>query len=335
MTPHQEGMRKKFILIPEETDLKRGFKDRFYLFKSSSEQHPWNFWVEILAYFLSCKVGVKVPKTYLANYQGSYGSLQQWCYNHNETFTFNLNKSKVSQKYKVDPLVKGSKILQVYDNSYPQRLNEDMHILEDKHNISNCINALCQRTIGIDEGQYWVDCKEVTNQFLEMLCWDALIGNSDRHEGNWAVMWNQKKQRYQLSPFFDNGASLTHVIKEEEILRYQNDEKKCLSRYLVGGGNTKQKKKRKGKHHICWEESKPDRGFYELVKKMITQYNPVFLGGIQQKFKEVNIDEYLQEMEVFTRTDCLGSTLTPERLNLIGLVLKNRKRLLLDALRGG
>lgn len=57
-------------------------------------------------------------------------------------------------------------------------------------------------------------------EFVEMVTFDALIGNSDRHHSNWAVLVtfeNLDKLEVSYSPLYDNGSSLCSYVKESDI----------------------------------------------------------------------------------------------------------------------
>lgn len=51
-----------------------------------------------------------------------------------------------------------------------------------------------------------VDIESVKRGFMYMYLMDLILGNSDRHKGNWGLC--KKKGVYRFSPIFDNGASL-------------------------------------------------------------------------------------------------------------------------------
>jgi len=52
--------------------------------------------------------------------------------------------------------------------------------------------------------------------FIQMLAFDALIGNSDRHHDNWGVIFGPGAAP-RLAPAYDHGSSLGREIREDEI----------------------------------------------------------------------------------------------------------------------
>lgn len=58
--------------------------------------------------------------------------------------------------------------------------------------------------------------EETVSTFFEMFIVDALLGNFDRHGGNWGFL--KKDNKYTLAPVFDNGSCLfPQTINEDEM----------------------------------------------------------------------------------------------------------------------
>ncbi|RYG85650.1 MAG: hypothetical protein EON59_11765 [Alphaproteobacteria bacterium] len=53
---------------------------------------------------------------------------------------------------------------------------------------------------------------------------DALIGNTDRHQENWGLLWSNAggQMRVRFSPAFDNGTSLGHEQTEAALAKFHD-----------------------------------------------------------------------------------------------------------------
>ena len=65
--------------------------------------------------------------------------------------------------------------------------------------------------------------EETISLFFEMYIVDALLGNFDRHGGNWGFL--KKDNKYCAAPVFDNGSCLfPNLADENEMLKIMDDE---------------------------------------------------------------------------------------------------------------
>lgn len=71
--------------------------------------------------------------------------------------------------------------------------------------------------------QQLVDQVELSNHFWNMFVIDALIGNWDRHNGNWGFLYNQETDDIKLAPIFDCGSCLFPQIDEDTIIKCLKD----------------------------------------------------------------------------------------------------------------
>ena len=58
------------------------------------------------------------------------------------------------------------------------------------------------------EEQNAVDRMAVTERFWDMFIVDALIGNWDRHNGNWGFLYNNRSDEISIAPIYDCGSCL-------------------------------------------------------------------------------------------------------------------------------
>lgn len=68
---------------------------------------------------------------------------------------------------------------------------------------------------------FTINSEEHLDRFMLMTCFDALIGNSDRHWGNWGFIGNLKEY-VSLSPLYDNGNSMASFLSEKKIKKALN-----------------------------------------------------------------------------------------------------------------
>ncbi len=65
------------------------------------------------------------------------------------------------------------------------------------------------------EKQNMIDPVLLSNHFWDMFIVDALIGNWDRHNGNWGFLYNQDTDDVKLAPIFDCGSCLFPQMDEK------------------------------------------------------------------------------------------------------------------------
>ena len=58
---------------------------------------------------------------------------------------------------------------------------------------------------------------------------DALIGNTDRHNGNWGFLVNKKTKKVTFAPIYDCGSCLNPMIEDKEIESLNDTELKNLA----------------------------------------------------------------------------------------------------------
>ena len=75
------------------------------------------------------------------------------------------------------------------------------------------------------EGQTAIDQQKISNRFWDMFIVDALIGNWDRHNGNWGFLYNTITDGLELAPVYDCGSCL-YPQADEEIMKAVLDDPK-------------------------------------------------------------------------------------------------------------
>jgi predicted DNA-binding protein YlxM (UPF0122 family) len=122
--------------------------------------------------------------------------------------------------------------------------------------------------------------------FLKIPIFDFLIGNTDRHHSNWAIL--QKGKKYKLSPLYDNGSSLCCYIQESKLDSYLgNDRVRFMS--IVNSKSTSRirinKKIRKEPKHL---------EVLEFLSNNYYNYVIDFVKTINQNINENSINRILE-----------------------------------------
>lgn len=73
------------------------------------------------------------------------------------------------------------------------------------------------------ENQTAIDPHQLTEWFWDMFIVDALIGNWDRHNGNWGFLYNIVTDEISLAPIYDCGSCLFPQADEEIMRRTLDD----------------------------------------------------------------------------------------------------------------
>lgn len=173
------------------------------------------------------------------------------------------------------------------ENQYPYY---DKDKLEDTYSNSKYSIQMIQNSLnGILE----------IDEFYKIVIFDILIGNSDRHHSNWAILAKGTVYKtpedmfdiifnYSMSPLYDNGSSLCAYEDNNNLEIFFKDKMKFEA--LV---NTK------SKSAIGWENERPIRHFELLKKIKDNAYDRTiqYIENIKNNINEENIDKILSNFD--------------------------------------
>ncbi len=85
-------------------------------------------------------------------------------------------------------------------------------VIDSEHNGTGTELSDVLETI---EKQQFVSPKELLEHFWNVFVVDALLGNFDRHNGNWGFLFNDETQTAEIAPVFDCGSCLLPQADEK------------------------------------------------------------------------------------------------------------------------
>ena len=261
-SPYPEGSRDKYAVIaPSKGCPPFIIPEHRYLMKFSNRRYPVQFWSEIIAQKVGSYFGVEVPPTFLSidPKSGEPASLIEWFYGPQLENAVPVRKGGLSLfKSLKDLFVSEEEIpkthsLYVPGSSYMVRFIPEYDLVKGtQHNLQDVARWI--RIIGMLAGtDFWPT-------WARMLLFDVLIGNTDRHQDNWGVLWRANPDGGavpRFAPAFDNGTSLGHELMEERLDRYLSHD--AVERYV-----------RKGRHHMRFTRTdEKNAGHFDLIRHMI------------------------------------------------------------------
>lgn len=202
------GKREKDVRVEPNTG-------KLFYYKHSDKRYPWDFWCEVIASKLGQLLGLDIAHyepAYTKDVQGHYvwGCLSKL-----------LHDPKQGEEF-------------VHGQSYLQLLKPDF---ETERGVDHDYE-LIQKALILASAH-----EQDTLKFHEMLVFDALICNRDRHQENWALIRSRAKVRHgertpgqgdegllgdllafalsslqaRLAPIYDSGTSLGHNLLEAKM----------------------------------------------------------------------------------------------------------------------
>lgn len=261
---------------PPEPVIKPG---RRYLFKRSRERYPDQFWGEVVAYRIGCLLGVTVPPAFAA-----WNSKTQICASLIEWFYVDGMEAFIS----------GGDLISYVRPDFDRKSGEQHNM---KDNIVLMRMFYQTKSFYVNWRQWWVDA----------LLFDALIGNTDRHQDNWGLLFGSNGIR--LSPLFDNGTALGHEMFCARVKQWHDQE---LDRYIG-----------KGFHHLrrSLDDTVPIRGHLDLLQWALAEWPETYqTAGQRLNFSATDLSDAVSDLMALD----VPVRFSPERCAFILRLLKRR-----------
>ena len=284
----------------------------YFYFKQSDHRYPWELWSEVIASRLADMFSIPA-----ATYNPAV------IRNHSDLGDLWGCTSKLVHNFPFEEFTHGQEFLVKIDPSFDIERGE-------RHSYGLI------REVFNSEGLAPIDWLRLH----QMLVLDALIGNRDRHQENWAVISSpgrivvhtgpedgekgnsslrfvtstgeikvfrfEKEQR--LAPIYDSGTSLGHNLTEEGIQAHLESAVK-MSRYAFGP---------KAKSHIRWEGQKLPH--FSLLSRIVVQEPEVMreaIASVTLNFSPKRVERLLKMVDKDYDHDNPTFAITPARKEFI------------------
>ena len=139
-------------------------------------------------------------------------------------------------------------------------------------NLDRKIETELTDIIDVLEESKMIDTKEIKEKFWDMFVIDSLIGNTDRHNGNWGFLLNKQINEITFSPIYDCGSCLNPLLEDTELENMNSAEIKNLAINC----------------YSCIKLNGKKINYMSFMQKM---KNKECNDAIKRRFKKVNINE--------------------------------------------
>jgi hypothetical protein len=192
------GTRKKYLYIDPKTRRKAFFKYPM-VDEQSGEIIIGEVWSEKIAADIGRVIEIPTPEVAIAKNEDGFGSL---------SFSFLEDGEQ---------LYHGAEFLNVY--FAVKEIGEHFNPINLRHHKLDYILEITWRL-------------NVQNNIIDILIYDALIGNTDRHSENWGLVSNMNNSNFKLAPAYDNSSSLAREFKNDEKRLLLLKDKNMLNHYI-------------------------------------------------------------------------------------------------------
>lgn len=198
---YPEGSRSKRLLrCPDPAPKPWLIAGHRYLFKESRRTYPEQFWAEVVATRIGAGCGVPVPPAYACydSGTGKAAALIEWFYGY---------PRKPSKRFLSGGLLMKAAIKDFDHEKGRQHNFATIHTWFQLFQAASALTSTPSNSRALQLQPDWI------HRWAAMLTFDALIGNTDRHQENWGLLvdvGSPPRVSLELAPAFDNGTSLGH-----------------------------------------------------------------------------------------------------------------------------
>ena len=131
-----------------------------------------------------------------------------------------------------------------------------------------------------------INLSDLLEKFYDMFIIDALIGNTDRHNGNWGILLDMINNKHIFSPIYDNGSCLNPLLSDDEINNMDYAEIKNLALNC----------------YSCLKEDNKKINYMEYISSKKNKYVNDALIKVLPKINLEKIESFINNIECINDT---------------------------------
>lgn len=129
-----------------------------------------------------------------------------------------------------------------------------------------------------------INTAETIEKFWNMFVIDSLIGNTDRHNGNWGFLLNKIIGKVEFSPIYDCGSCLNPMLEDEELHQINETELKNLAINC----------------YSCIKENGKKINYMTYIKQMKNNECNAAIKRVFKKIDIIKIEDFINSIEGIT-----------------------------------
>ncbi len=304
----QKGNREKSLFINPSNSQKYFFKNPVPKY-SVTEPHS-----EIIASEIGNQLDIEVVQHNFGFFKGQFGSLCKTVLKTtHESGVDNIKTIRTNEE-----LIHGQQLLLAHE--------PDFDIKKGRAHSFQLIKKTLESTERIK-----ADFDKFFRRIVQMIIFDSIIGNKDRHQENWALIERpvliavrdsvtnnlvlKRKRIYRFSPLYDNGSSLGRELLERKVALLLNSKDRVPFESYID----------RQQYHIRWFDK--EIRLHDLIKNIKLEHEQIVQTVIDSAVNNFNpdrfsrwIDNYDQKLRNFKEEFCLSDN----RKNLIKKLVERR-----------
>ena len=187
-----------------------------------------------------------------------------------------------------------------YNEELENRLNIELSSTGSEHMVE-----LKDILIHLEDNPILSKVEGLEQRFWDCIVIDGLINNNDRNNGNWGLLFENK--RYKIAPIFDNGAAFSNKMSDSQVERRLQDKNNLRTGALaVDTAYSLDGSRLKYKDILAYKNENLENAVIKNTELIAENFESIidFIDSIPSEYKGIQVmsearkEFYLKTMEI-------------------------------------